>query len=219
MSSPLVLVHGPPGVGKTEIMKEVFRRLSLTGRGFAVALTGVAAVNLVDRGLKQARTFHSWAGLGLFDASVDECVHAILNDPALLKRWKETDFLLIDELSMEDGVDLQKFHEVAIRVRCAVDSAGPARPSGVPLYGGIEVKGFADVFQLGPVPDTDGCFSWFFEAAAFHFFSIAQLSVPKRFISFLYTQGIAKLCVFWLQEFVCSDVQCCHRHCPSGGVR
>ncbi|CDZ97321.1 DNA helicase PIF1/RRM3 [Phaffia rhodozyma] len=111
-----VFFSGPAGTGKSFLLKEIIRQLQDRGQSIAItATTGIAALPL------QGQTIHSWAGIGQGQLPAEALYRAIAkltwdkdqgtwverNPPITsfaLDRWREVDILVIDELSMLDGV-------------------------------------------------------------------------------------------------------------------
>ena len=92
-----LLVTGPGGTGKSELIRHIVADATETGLTFQVcALTGCAA----DQLRCKARTIHSWASLGLATGSVGEVVDRIYKQKQKRTCWTKTDLLIIDEVSM-----------------------------------------------------------------------------------------------------------------------
>ena len=94
-----VLVTGPGGTGKTFLIRRIVQRLLEKGKQPAVtALTGAAAALMTDIG---ARTLHSWGGiLARDDVPAEDKARRVLRKRDIRDRWRETDLLVIDEVSM-----------------------------------------------------------------------------------------------------------------------
>ena len=108
-----VYLTGAAGVGKTFLLRHIVSQLqkaysttttTTTGGGVAVtASTGIAASHLPS----SATTLHSFAGIGLGGRDVPKLIHKVRNNRAAHQRWKTTRTLIIDEISMIDGVLFQ----------------------------------------------------------------------------------------------------------------
>ena len=89
-----VVITGPGGTGKTTIinyLKDVMdpdRYLGIT------AMTGAAAV------LIGGTTLHSYLGIGLGKDSEDDLVKKINRREKLKNKWRDTNILVVDEVSM-----------------------------------------------------------------------------------------------------------------------
>ena len=91
--SPLVIITGGPGVGKTTVLGEIVRRAKRAGLRLALAApTGRAAKRLSEATGENARTLHRLLG---YDAETNE--FSFDNEKPL-----ESDILLVDEVSMLD---------------------------------------------------------------------------------------------------------------------
>ena len=60
-------------------------------------MTGVAAANLVIPGSK---TIYSWSGIGLGKGKHEEIIEKIATNRYKSKFWRQTDILVLDEVSM-----------------------------------------------------------------------------------------------------------------------
>jgi len=100
------------------------------------ALTGVASVLLQA----SAKTIHSFSGIGISNASNEQILKKIMNSPYYRKNWRETDILIIDEVSMMS----QHLFEL-------LDYLGKNIRKNTKPFGGIQIILFGDFFQLPPV--------------------------------------------------------------------
>jgi ATP-dependent DNA helicase PIF1 len=141
-----VFLTGPGGTGKSFLIHRIVEELQERKKKVAVtALTGCAALLLG----KDAKTIHSWAGIGL---GRDKAVVIVANMKKyrhkVQRRWLLMNTLIIDEISMMTPEILQLLDEVGRLVRR--DDRKP--------FGGIQVILVGDFFQLPPVvkgDDTD----------------------------------------------------------------
>ena len=109
-----IFLTGPGGTGKSHLIGLLADRLPALGKTLAItALTGCAAV-ILGHG---AKTFHSWAGIGLGKDPVDKLVTSIRKFTPLRKRWKQTDVLIIDEISMMTPELLELINQIAKIIR------------------------------------------------------------------------------------------------------
>jgi ATP-dependent DNA helicase PIF1 len=99
-----------------------------------LASTGAAAI------LVGGRTFHSFFGLGILEGGVQATVERASKNDRLCKRLKETDGVIIDEISMISGTTLKAAEAICRK----------ARGSSVP-WGGLRVIAVGDFAQLPPV--------------------------------------------------------------------
>lgn len=100
------------------------------------ASTGLAACNI------GGQTLHSFAGIGLGKESAQDLVRKIKKNQKAKVRWLRTKVLVIDEISMVDGVLFDKLEAIARQMK----------NNGKP-WGGIQLIITGDFFQLPPVPE------------------------------------------------------------------
>jgi ATP-dependent DNA helicase PIF1 len=100
------------------------------------ALTGVASILLQS----SAKTIHSFSGIGISNASNEQILKKIKNSGFYRKNWKDTDILIIDEVSMMS----QHMFEL-------LDFLGKNIRRNSKPFGGIQLIMFGDFFQLPPV--------------------------------------------------------------------
>ena len=121
-----IFLTGPGGTGKSKWIQTIASR-----RGIQVcAMTGCAAILLECN----AKTVHSWAGIGLGDAN-----KAIKNKFSR-DRWLSTEVLIIDEISMMSDTLFDLLNLVGKTIR---KSTKP--------FGGIQLIFCGDFYQLPPV--------------------------------------------------------------------
>ncbi len=152
-----VFLHGPGGTGKTFTIAKLVEHFG-TGRSLAcTALTGVAAANLKAELDKKSypplaiQTLHSWSGIGSANLSAPQLLKKVRRNPLARMRWRETDVLFIDEVSMLGCNLFEKLDYVARGIR---------RQQSKP-FGGLQLVVSGDVLQLPPVRD-----GWVFTSQA-----------------------------------------------------
>lgn len=136
-----VFITGPGGTGKTELIKHI-RQLAVD-RGVWInvcALTGCAAMLLECN----AKTVHSWAGIGIGHGTIADNVLKIKRSRFKTQNWRQTDILVIDEVSM-----------MSVRLFDMLDAIGKATRKNQLPFGGIQLIFSGDFFQLPPVGDRD----------------------------------------------------------------
>jgi ATP-dependent DNA helicase PIF1 len=142
-----IFLTGPGGSGKSyllEILQQEFKRL---GKTLALtALTGCAALLLGS----QAKTLHSWAGIGLGKGDIDPIIKSIVMNGRKKKNWLKTDCLVIDEVSMMTPQLLEMLDLIGRRVRKCRDKP----------MGGLQVVFVGDFYQLPPVCNGTYCFAF-----------------------------------------------------------
>lgn len=128
---------GPGGVGKTYLIEKISKELDNNYKTVATtALTGCAALLLG----RKAKTLHSWAGIGLGREATSVLIAKIKKFKNLAVRWKYTDTLIIDEVSMLTPELLEKLNDIAQALR-----------KNCQPMGGIQCIFVGDFFQLPPV--------------------------------------------------------------------
>lgn len=138
-----VFFTGSAGTGKSVLLREIIRVCGGHGSGrlAITASTGIASVNI------GGTTVHSWAGIGLGQEDAKKLAGKFLGQPkfeVVRERWRKVKTLIIDEISMIDGVLFDKLEYIARMVR------KDERP-----FGGIQLVVSGDFCQLPPVPDRD----------------------------------------------------------------
>jgi uracil-DNA glycosylase len=132
-----LFLTGPAGSGKSFLIRRIVDWADSTGKNLAVtALTGCAALLLGGK----AKTLHSWAGVGLARGTVDALAGSISKNVTLKRRWRRTDILIVDEISMMTPELFEKLDAIGKRVRAST------KP-----WGGIQLILCGDYFQLPPV--------------------------------------------------------------------
>ena len=132
-----IFITGPGGSGKSALIKYIYEDATRKSKNISVtALTGCAAVLLNCK----AKTLHSWAGIGLGNAEADFIVEKIEKNRFKKKVWRETDILIVDEVSM---MSLKLFELINLVGK-------EVRKSNRP-FGGIQVIFSGDFYQLPPV--------------------------------------------------------------------
>lgn len=134
-----LLLTGPGGSGKTALIKKMVETSKAHGKNIQVcALTGCAAVLLNC----QAKTIHSWAGIGLANGPADLVVKRIIANKTKTHNWKKVDVLIIDEVSMMS----QKIFEILDGI-----ARGARKQKSHLPFGGIQLVFSGDFYQLPPV--------------------------------------------------------------------
>lgn len=130
-----VFLTGAAGSGKTYVLNRYIAWLREHGIDPAVtASTGIAATHL------GGMTIHSWSGIGVRESLTAYDIDALTQNERLVKRFRNTSVLILDEVSM-----------LSAQVLAMVDAslrAGRGRPEP---FGGIQVVLCGDFFQLPPV--------------------------------------------------------------------
>jgi len=140
-----IFLTGPGGTGKTRFIQYLVSYLKRVDRPYQVcALTGCAAVLLECN----AKTIHSWSGIKLARGQKDAIIHRVLRNATVVKTWRSTDVLIIDEVSMMSYKMFELLDELGRIIR---KSSSP--------FGGIQLVFTGDFFQLPPIPDMGDPYS------------------------------------------------------------
>jgi ATP-dependent DNA helicase PIF1 len=126
-----IFLTGPGGTGKSHLIRLLVENIPSPA---ITAMTGCAAV-LLGHG---AKTFHSWAGIGLGKETAEVCAKKMKSQAK--KRWKDTNTLILDEVSMLTPELLEMIDTLAKLLR------GSSKPMG-----GLQVIFVGDFLQLPPV--------------------------------------------------------------------
>jgi len=136
-----IFITGPGGTGKSMLIRSIYEHAYNHHKNIHItALTGCAAVVLH----KQAKTIHSWAGVGLGAGSLESIIKKIRSNIYSKKIWETTEILIVDEVSMLS----QKLFELLAVVGQII------RKNDKP-FGGIQLIFSGDFYQLPPVGNDD----------------------------------------------------------------
>ena len=120
-----IFITGPGGSGKSELIRKInhhaythFKNIQVT------ALTGCAAVLLNCK----AKTLHSWAGVGLGNGTIDQLVTKIKKNKFAKALWKNTEILVVDEVSM-----------LSLKLFNTLNKIGQVVRGNVKPFGGIQL--------------------------------------------------------------------------------
>jgi len=138
-----VYLTGSAGSGKTYLLNKYTKYLESHGVPVAVtASTGIAATHM------NGMTIHSWSGLGIKDHLDERELEKLEERKYLWKRFDKARVLIIDEISMLEGKQLEIVERICRRFK------RNDKP-----FGGLQVILSGDFFQLPPVrkgEDKDG---------------------------------------------------------------
>ncbi|MCX6723105.1 MAG: PIF1 family DEAD/DEAH box helicase [Candidatus Staskawiczbacteria bacterium] len=126
---------GPPGSGKTFLLNKYIEYLRKNNVAVSItASTGIAATHM------GGVTLHSWSGLGIREELDDQEVKKVCEKGYMRKRIKNTNVLIIDEISMIKASQFEAVNKICQYIKRS------ARP-----FGGMQIICSGDFFQLPPV--------------------------------------------------------------------
>ena len=133
-----IFLTGAGGTGKSYLLATLYHVLGAQSDKMVsiTAMTGCAALLLG----RHAKTLHSWASIGLGREPATVLAAQIRKSDKARNRWKHTDVLVIDEVSMLTPELLEKLNEVAQIVR-----------NNKNIMGGLQIVFVGDFFQLPPI--------------------------------------------------------------------
>lgn len=108
-----VFFTGSAGTGKSVLLKELAKKLKeIYGEAFGLtASTGLAACNI------GGMTLHGYLSIGIGNQSVEAMAKKIIKNTRSDYKWNTMKVLIIDEVSMIDGLLLDKINIIARMVR------------------------------------------------------------------------------------------------------
>lgn len=169
-----IFLEGPGGCGKTYLMKELRQYADEHELQFYMtALTGAAAVGV------RGTTVHSYAGVGYAREDAEELIKLVRFKTKVSQRWRKTQYLAIDEVSMLSAELLEKLNAVAQAIR------NDDRP-----FGGITLILSGDFFQLPPVKAK-----FCFESATWRELNLIKIRMmePKRYPDINYYKMLLRI--------------------------
>src|SRR3990172_4306531 len=134
-----VFLTGEPGSGKTHTVNAYAAYLRERNIEPAItASTGIAATHV------GGMTIHAWSGIGIKRDLTDWDLETLTEREPLMRRVRNTQVLIIDEVSMLDA------HLLTMVDRAVRTLRGNERP-----FGGLQVIFFGDFFQLPPISKNE----------------------------------------------------------------
>lgn len=141
VSGENIFITGPGGAGKSALIRQIFKHANSSWKDIHVtALTGCASILLNCK----AKTLHSWAGIGLGQETIEYYVFKIKKNKFLKAIWKETEVLVVDEISM-----------LSLKLFDMLNAIGKAIRGNQNPFGGIQLIFSGDFYQLPPVGNKD----------------------------------------------------------------
>ena len=133
-----LFITGEGGTGKTLLIQHLVKSSTRRGRKIQVcAMTGCAALLLECN----ARTIHSWSGIRLGKGEIEDIIESIVYNHVARNAWRNTEVLIVDEISMMSKRTFELLNVVGKRLRKCY-----SKP-----FGGLQVIFVGDFFQLPPV--------------------------------------------------------------------
>lgn len=147
-----VLISGNGGTGKSYTIKLIKKESEK--REKQCDLTSTTGVSAHALGLG-ATTLHRWSGIKLGDKPLETIITSIKKNPQQIKRWKECDILVIDEVSMLGSNVLSLVSQVGQIIRYGKKGIKSflKQEKKIPPFGGLQIIMSADFMQLQPVKD------------------------------------------------------------------
>ncbi|CCE61722.1 hypothetical protein TPHA_0B00500 [Tetrapisispora phaffii CBS 4417] len=145
-----IFYTGSAGTGKSVLLRQMIKVLKRKyghARVGITASTGLAACNI------GGITVHSFTGIGLGKGDEENLYKKVRRSRKHLKRWQNISALIIDEISMLDGILLDKLNYIAQKIR---KNKAP--------FGGIQIIFCGDFFQLPPVVKDNSPLKFAFES-------------------------------------------------------
>jgi len=162
-----IFVTGPGGVGKSELLRVIYEDACERGKNIMVtATTGCAAVRLNCN----ARTIHSWAGIGLGNRPIEDLVRKINFNKHSRGAWQSVEILVIDEVSMLSQRLFELLDNIGKRIR---------RKSR--HFGGIQIIFSGDFYQLPPIGDDEESQAFCFESSVWNNVFPNQIELTQIF--------------------------------------
>ena len=121
-----VFFTGAAGTGKSFILKELLKSVP-TDSTAVTASTGCAAVHI------NGQTLHGWAGVGIEIRPLPVILEKMHLNKKLIRNWKNTEILIIDEISMVDADFFDYLESIARQLK---DIKKP--------FGGIQLGWFSN---------------------------------------------------------------------------
>lgn len=151
-----VFFTGSAGTGKSVLMRAIIGQLRNKYRKDPDRIAITASTGLASC-ILEGQTLHAWSGIGLGKEPAPELVKKIKRNQKSRQKWLRTKVLIIDEVSMVDGVLFDKLEQVARTIR------NNGRP-----FGGMQLVITGDFFQLPPVPEKHSSSKFVFDAVTWN---------------------------------------------------
>ncbi len=136
-----IFISGYAGTGKSYLINKIYSHAQENNKNIQItAMTGCAAILL-----KNAKTLHSWASIGLGNAPIEKLISNIKKYNKI-ENWTKIDILVIDEISMMSKDLFELINSIAQKIR-----------KNKKPFGGIQLICSGDFHQLPPI-ENEFCF-------------------------------------------------------------
>ena len=145
-----VLITGAGGVGKSHSINMIKKESNRVSRQCDItSTTGVSAHAI------SGTTIHRWSSIQLGDKPARTIIEKIRKNKEKVARWKASDILVIDEVSMLGAKILTLLDTVAKEIRLGRKEITMRKDDNIsiPAFGGVQVIMSADFLQLPPIDD------------------------------------------------------------------
>ncbi|KAF5553624.1 atp-dependent dna helicase pif1, partial [Fusarium phyllophilum] len=148
-----VFFTGSAGCGKSTVLKAAVKQLRAAGKVVHItAPTGRAAL-----GVNGVTTWSYMGWIPSFQSTMTlEELKGHSWHGTISQRLRETDVLVIDEISMVENLHLERINECMKHVKCYDIQTGRAR-ADAPAFGGVQLLITGDFCQLPPVNPFQHC--------------------------------------------------------------
>lgn len=139
MKNGNIFLTGAPGSGKTWITRQY---INYCLANYKTNNIGITASTGIAAKLLNGTTIHSWSGIDIVESTdtFDLILKRVLAKSTHVKRWKNAQVLIIDEISLLD-----------CKIFSFLDLIGQTIRSNKNPFGGIRVLVVGDFYQLPPV--------------------------------------------------------------------
>jgi GTPase SAR1 family protein len=161
------LVSGLAGTGKSTLLKDIVKHLKTTEyklNTHVVAPTAIAAISA------KGMTTYTWLGLGLADKDVTFYLHRLHKYPITTFNLTNTEYLVIDEISMFDA---EMFVKIDILARHVRKNKNP--------FGGIILVMFGDFCQLKSIQKVKTDIKFVFQTTLWKKMNIYRMWLRKNY--------------------------------------
>ncbi|KAI3609614.1 mitochondrial dna helicase [Moniliophthora roreri] len=146
---------GAAGTGKSLLLRAIINALRKKYAKDKDAVSVTASTGMASSNIG-GMTIHSWGAVSPNCQDMGSMIRCIRTCKPALQRWKKTKVLIIDEVSMVDGLLFEQLAEIATKLRKKTD-----RP-----FGGLQLVVTGDFFQLPPVTKNNQEPTFAFESPA-----------------------------------------------------